>query len=51
MNFPHNKAKFNSVLLMMSLKLAIKVVHSFWGSPGIDEEINSKGVYLYEMIG
>ena len=33
MNFPHNKIKINSVLLMMSLKLTIKVVAFFLGHP------------------
>ena len=33
MNFPHNKTKINSVLLMMSLKLTIKVVAFFLGHP------------------
>ena len=32
MNFPHNKIKINSALLMMSLKLTIKVVASFWAT-------------------
>ena len=32
-NFPHNKIKINSVLLMMSLKLTIKVVAFFLGHP------------------
>ena len=33
MNFPHNKIKINSVLLMMSLTLTIKVVAFFLGHP------------------
>ena len=33
MNFPHNKKKINSVLLMMSLKLTIKVVAFFLVHP------------------
>ena len=33
MNFPHNEIKINSVLLMMSLKLTIKVVAFFLGHP------------------
>ena len=32
MNFPLNKIKINSVLLMMSLKLTIKVVAFFWAT-------------------
>ena len=33
MDFPHNEIKINSVLLMMSLKLTIKVVAFFLGHP------------------
>ena len=33
MDFPHNKIQINSVLLMMSLKLTIKIVAFFLGHP------------------
>ena len=36
MNFPHNKIEINSILLMMSLKLTIKVVVFFLGHPCIE---------------
>ena len=53
MNFPHNEIKINSVLLMMSLKLTIKVIAFFLGHPaykGIFLKLWSKGITHFLII-
>ena len=50
MNFPHNEIKINSVLLMMSLKLTIKVVAFFLGHPVLQNQTLFIGLSTSEFI-
>ena len=45
--FPHNKIKIDSVLLMMSLKLTIKVVAFFLGHPAYDARFSMFDKYFF----